>query len=372
MAENINIGSGTGDMSDKNKRALDLYGAFSLAEDKFVDEMLSDETAEKIRAANRRKTLRFRSSVAACAAAVAIVVGIGVIPKHNLDTAKSSKNAGGSNYAAAEKSEAAPQSDNAPNYDGVVGESAEEEAGTNDDQSGAAAPEVPMQAYDEAPADKGSEEIGYSMGSAGGSGKSDRETAAAEEETDNAVSDSAGDEDPELLYTGVYLTFKDGTNWFVGDRIGTDNRGKRVYDENGYVVYTLKGFDPGYMVAVMQGNSCFAAITADFQTGTLAELSGGLNFKDNLYLDYYMTDGETQGLDDSLFRNSALKILTDHAGDYKLDRDFENIDLIGSDGNYVCRIGTEDECFIEPIYITIHDKAILVVCYNAAALFVAE
>ena len=90
MAENINIGNAG---KDKNARALELYEAFSDVRGEYVDEMLDDRTAAEIRAANRRKSMRLRSSLAAFAAVIAIVVGISVIPHGKMESS------GGSNKA---------------------------------------------------------------------------------------------------------------------------------------------------------------------------------------------------------------------------------------------------------------------------------
>ena len=369
MAENINIGNGLGDISDREQRALELCEAFSLAEDKFVDEMMSDEVAEKIRAANRRKTLRFRSSVAACAAVLAIVVGIGVIPMGLLETEKTATSAGDRNFAAAEKSDAAPKSDNADNNCDGAAEYAEE-ARPDDEPQNAIAPEAPAQTTttmamsEEAVID---DKPKTAMGSF--EDRSDAKTAEADE--DNAASEDAESGKKVRLAPGEYLTRADGTDWFVGNNIDRKNCGKLLYNENGYDVYELNGFDNVYMTAVVRDNKCFAAITADFQKGSLAELAHGLKFAGDLHCDQYMSDGEVKELDESVFRNSALRILTEYAVDYDLDPEFKNIDLIG-DGNYICRLGNEGETFVEPIYISIHDKAVLIVCYNAAALFVAK
>ncbi|MCR5123334.1 MAG: hypothetical protein K6B74_13060 [Ruminococcus sp.] len=369
MAENINIGNGLGGISDREQRALELCEAFSLAEDKFVDEMMSDEVAEKIRAANRRKTLRFRSSVAACAAVLAIVVGIGVIPKGQLKTAESAEGAN-NNFVAAEKSDAAPQSDNYDDYDGTTGDKAEEEIGFSDKPQGAAAPESPITTTtamrEEVAPEKKPKTIKGGLGNHG-----NEMTAEAEADEDNAASEDAESGKKVRLAPGEYLTRADGTDWFVGNNIDRKNCGKLLYNENGYDVYELNGFDNGYMTAVVRDNKCFAAITADFQKGSLAELAHGLKFAGELHCDQYMSDGEVKELDESVFRNSALRILTEYAVDYDLDPEFKNIDLIG-DGNYICRLGNEGETFVEPIYISIHDKAVLIVCYNAAALFVAK
>lgn len=95
MSENMSQGT-----SNKGEY---LFGIMSGAKDGFIDEMLSEETAAEIRAANKRSRIRMHSAVAAIAAALALVIGLSALPsKMGLD---STDNAGEQKAVGAERLE---------------------------------------------------------------------------------------------------------------------------------------------------------------------------------------------------------------------------------------------------------------------------
>lgn len=61
-------------------RGAYLFELMSGAEDKYIDEMLSDTAAADIKAANKRSRIRIHSAVAALAAVFVLVIGVSVIP----------------------------------------------------------------------------------------------------------------------------------------------------------------------------------------------------------------------------------------------------------------------------------------------------
>ena len=369
MAENINIGN---TLEKKNDRELALYSAFSEADDKYVNEMLSDETAARIRAEHRRKALRFRSAIAGCAAVFAIVVGLAVIPHGKMD--KSS----GSNFAAAKKAdEAAPAAD-APQY-AEAPEQADNGGGENRGSEEAvttttAAMEENVEAadnYDEdAKAEDGpSAEKDATFDNVGVGGDNDNKgkdkynAPDVKEETESLV--------PMKPVRYDCITLKNGTEWFVGEAIENDSLiGGLISGEDGYEVYELKGFDPGFITAVKNDSGYNAAVTTDLRKDTLAELSGGLGFGEHLFCEkYYGPDGQ-EDISDEQFRSSVLKLMTERGEAYRL--------AAGSDlqadtpGSYLCRIGTDDVTFIKDVVINVAGKNVSVICGKTTVVFTED
>lgn len=367
MAENINIGNTP---EKKYDRELALYSAFSEADGKYVNEMLSDETAARIRAEHRRKALRFRSAIAGCAAVFAIVVGLAVIPHGKLD--KSS----GSNFAAAKKAdEAAPAAD-APQY-AEAPEQADngggEDRGSDEAvTTTAAVREENVEAaenYDEdakaeeAPSDK--KDAAYDNVKIGGNDKEKiKENAPVlEEETESLL--------PMKPVRDGFITLKNGTEWFVGEAVENDSFiGGLISEEDGYEVYELKGFDPGFITAVKNDSGYNAAITTDLRKDTLAELSEGLGFGEHLYCDKYYGSGEPEDISDEQFRSSVLKLITERGEAYRLSSDSDV--QADTPGSYMCRIGTDDVTFIKDVNITVADKTVLVICGKTTVKFTEE
>ena len=379
MAENINIGN-TPEKNDKKERALLLYEAFSEADEKYVSEMLSDATAARIRAEHRRKTMRFRSSLAACAAVLALVIGLSVIPRGGLSKSDSPKEA--KNFAAAERAEdAAPaadapaKSDEAVNADNAETDKTEAVTTTQAAAEAAEGAEVAdekkeeledmdMGQADNTPEPPKSETYDENKPAKQGVAPELPETIKTEEKdkTESVV--------PENTDMKGYIELKDGSGWYVGEYITDEEQcGKLISKEDGFEVYELKGFDPAYIAAVKYDGNCKALITADFRKETLGELAEGLGFKEHLFCEKYLaaeTD-DYEYVSEEMFRNSTLKLLTDYRKDFRLDPGFTG--GIGVANTYLCRIGTENETYIGKVYITIEEDYVIVTCFNASALF---
>ena len=375
MAENINIGNTPDGRFD---RELELYSAFSEVEDKYVDEMLDDAKASRIRAEHRRRTVRIRGSIAACAAVIAIVIGIGVIPRGRLESARSSESAVMNDAAPAKKNNEAAKSDNA---------GAENTADATSDEepmlatTTASAPEVSSESAEEMMEAAPTEEADERNDDYREDAKSDDGDALAENDKtpsgnvqsltpDKKDEASAAEETDKPLAKGDHVTLKDGSGWYVGEVIGEELFGDMILSDRPLAQFRLRGFDDRYITAMIDGGGCRALITDDFNAKDLAELAKGLGFKKHLHCEkYYGSNGEEE-ISEEMFRGSILKLITEHGDRYELDPTFSG--GTGTIGNYICWIGDENDRYISDVYITVSEDAVIVTCCNATAMFVEK
>lgn len=362
MAENINIGNTP---EGKYERELALYSAFSDAEDRFVDEMLDDRKAREIKAANRRKARRFRNTIAACAAAFAIVVGLGVIPhgsSSDMATSNHQKSAEARTDNAV-KEEAAGDTD--------AGGSARSDAPMTTTTAAAPQTEAAEQADEapEAPSEYSFEEVPPNTIESHDGDKKKADSKEGQSLKPEST-EAAKDEDHAQMSSGDYVTLSDGTGWYVGEYIDEALVGELVSKEKGFEVFELEGFDPRFMTVLANSDGCRAMITDDFRTENLAELAEGLNFREHLICDKYYGSNDWEPVSEEKFRNSTLKLMTEYGANYKLDPTFGG--GTGSMGNYMCRIGTKDDTYIGEVNITVFENAVIVTCCNASAMFVEK
>ncbi|MBR1723446.1 MAG: hypothetical protein IJ723_00265 [Ruminococcus sp.] len=210
--------------NERNERAYELYRAVSDVDERYVGEMLDDDLAEKIRAANKRRRITVRSSVTAAAAVFVLVIGIGVLP--NLGGMKKYDSAGDRNENAAvaqqEKSETEEAAaDDTDLYDGETAEAEDiEEEPAYDD------------AMEAAPTDNA--EIAAD------------ENEAYENNKGNAISPDRAYEGEQQYDAYDLVTLEDGRSYLIFDDgdITEDMLGDTLAETEEYVFYELKNIDP--------------------------------------------------------------------------------------------------------------------------------
>ena len=362
----INIG----DNSKRDERALTVYEAFSEADEKYVREMLSDAAAARIREANRKKSFRIKSSVAAIAAVFALVIGLNVIPAGRMN-----KDSGGSAYKTAE----APQGDNAKSatIEGKTNEAEKRDEGAMNDEAPQAVQQEAAAAADEdnTPPPEYAEETETLDGmdkQESADGKTVAGDATLNGNVDSmrpSVTEEAAGDSGAGFGAGEYVKLGNGAEYYVGEELGTDKYcGADISDgataDGDTKACEFKGFDPEYLVVLKHGGRLYAAITADLERSDLSELSEGLHFSEYLRCDGVPGGEKNDEADFESFKSSILE--GKDAGKYVFTDELPKDTGL----TFVCRLGTEDRTFVQPIVITIGDKSVSVTCMNGFGYYV--
>ena len=370
-------------MTDKERNnGFELYKAFSEADSRFVDEMLDDDLAEKIRAANKRRRIRLYSTFAAAAAVVVIAVGLSVFPRESIGKSETAKeniafgensrgnmgageNADGDALYApeAEKAEDAPmniapptttaaETDNAPKtqemFDGEE-QPAEEKAA-----------ELPSSA-----AESSSSKDGFDY-----TGKSSHKGAAVSpvpsddvpyEETppddidlpdlssvdDSSESGGAKDSAPEVDAETVALS--DNVVFALAEEVSNNHRGRLLAEGDGFTLYSFDNCDPEAIVTVERDGVYRAALRVGALPDTLEELAEALDLK--RYLRCEGIEGSETRLTDEQFRDEVLSdLLAD--GDKLTLTDSKPA---GEGITCLCRLGTDRETYADGIMLTVFE-----------------
>ena len=210
-----------------NDRAFELYRAVSDVDEKYVGEMLDDDLAESIRAANRRRRITFRSSVTAAAAVFVLVIGLGLVPRLGgiSKSEYAAKEADHANVAAPE-TQAAEQND-----EDFTGDAPKDFEGAEMD----AAPE-----YNNETEDAEAAEDNF----AGAAPEAEADEAQPERSTPSGKT-------AENYNAGEYkkidlLTLPDGRSYdiYKGFVITQDMLGDTIAEADEYILYELAGIDP--------------------------------------------------------------------------------------------------------------------------------
>ena len=371
-------------MTDKERNnGFELYKAFSEADSRFVDEMLDDDLAENIRAANKRRRIRLYSTFAAAAAAVVIAVGLNAFPRGSIaknETAPeqsitygedkrgnigAGENADGDALFApeAEKSEDAPmnlapptttaaETDNAPQtqemFDGEEQPAEEKaaeqpssvaESSSADDKKGvsgvktdegAAVSPVPSDEmpYEETPPD-------------------DIDLPDLSSVDDSSESGGAEDSAPEVGAETVALS--DNVVFALAEEVSNNHRGRLLAEGDGFTLYSFDNCDPEAIVTVERDGVYRAALRVRALPDTLEELAEALDLK--RYLRCEGIEGSETRLTDEQFRDEVLSdLLAD--GDKLTLTDSKPA---GEGITCLCRLGTDRETYADGIRLTVFE-----------------
>lgn len=322
----MNRGMSQGHFSDKGEY---LFGIMSGSEDRYIDEMLSDETAAEIRAANKRSRIRMRSAVVAVAAGLALVAGISALPNRNglKNDTSFIENAGG-----IEQYDKYDKTDNAESVGDTQDNHYETAEGDNETDG----------IYDNETENDLIKEIV-------GEEQNNYETAH-DELMQNGLQTNKTDE----------LRAENGINYRLSGRAAAAHRGKfETYSSDGTAaIFEFDNFSTDAIALANIGGEYVLLINSDIRAENLGDIFRKFGFRYYLHCGSVSVDGsEDMPYTDADFQSEAWGILfTDAAG-------MAHVAATGSDGRqvtYHCRIGTEEETYAD-IDITACDSGYLLI-----------
>ena len=370
-------------MNNREQNAFYLYGAFSEADSRFVDEMLDDGLAETIRARNKRKKIRMTSAFSAAAAVLVAVVCIGIVPKAKL----ASKDSGGTANSITYNENKHGNMAAGENADGdtlnLAPEQQEETPAAPETQN-TAPPIEQYQSDDEAEKDENApsyeeqtdrEETGAdsaakpdsissanSVKPSGASSESGMiDDFAAFDDFDDITSKDKGGETteenkseetpPAVPENTVFETVSLSQNltFVLGEKVSANHRGRFLAEGDGFAVYEFDNCDHEMIVTVEKDGEYRAAVRGGILPETIGELYYGLDLKRYLRCDGIEGSNESYG--DERFRAEVWdKIFADP------DKSPRTDDEPQTDGvTFLCRLGNDDETFVRDIKITMYD-----------------
>lgn len=336
-------------MKEKNSQGFQLYSLLSEADEKFVAEALDDSIAEDIRAKNRRKMIRMRSALAACAAVVVLVVGLSVMPKDKLEKSDSA------NYLAAddvrEKSENT-QSDTVTQ--GMAQDKTEENtADTSEQKFDDAEQETEM--FDGAEADEPSDEASKNDEAA----QQDGMTAAPK------VSES--------VQAGNGITYQ-------RERMSSEvHMGKFETVTDSGTLYEFDNFPTNAIALLKNGDTYELVVNSLYTSDTLGGVFRDFGFRHYLHCDGAVYGDSAINADDYVFQSEVWgKLFQDPENCKFADTDSLDEQQKQAELTFNCRLSSDDElyCYVKLelnnngfLFITISDvKTLCFECPNAAEI----
>lgn len=334
--------------TDNKDNGLYIYEAFSEAKPEYVDEMLSDSTAENIRRQNRKRTFRLHSAMAACAAVLAVVVGLSVIPRQNLQsgdnthniTDKSTNVYSTDDIAEDEmlenQTEFGINAQDDKNYNDRLDFQDEATADaeiTQDTALTAAEPETPTEEMQE---DNITNDI------IGSDGFTSAENSEGTNQTDLA---------PEIL------TLSDGRQYIFGTPLTQKDFGNPIEQGDDYMAYSFGNFSSDVFICIYMENKICLGIRYDAPPPeNLGELFKALGMRYYLHCNGAGVGEVSFEYTDEKFQKEIWDCVFDDPYNAPLvsaENETENDCLV-----FNCRLGTDIDTYIGDITLTIYPDGI--------------
>lgn len=316
-----------------NNQGEYLFGIMSGAEDRYIDEMLSDDTAAEIKAVNKRSRIRMHSAFAVVAAGLALVIGLSALPDRS---GLKNDEAGVENTVGLEQYEDNNRTDNAElagNTQDKHYDAAEEENETDaiyDNET----EEVPA---DEIAEDKQIPHNGI-----------DGETSGGLMQNGNSASPV------------MELRAENGISYRLSGWSAAEHRGKfESYSSDGTAaIFEFDNFPTDAIALAYIDGEYVILINSDIRAENLGDIFRKFGFRYYLHCDGVSVDGSAaMPYTDADFQSEAWEILfTDAAGMARADAP----DTEGRRVTYRCRIGTDEETYAD-IDITADDGGYLLI-----------
>ena len=346
-----------------------LFGMMSFAKDEFIEEMLSDEQAEEIRAANLRSGItaeqggaveatekpakyspgRIKIALTACAAVFAVIIGLNVVSglgKLNGDS--TAKDGSAKNTVTATE-------DNTDGTAAAADKAEETEEAEQDDA---------------APAEKG--EATY--------GRDDVKTKGILPQQDDAAAENDGDThlaEQELRGTSDTLVIKadNGTSYCLLDAVSVSHKGEKITSYEYYSnsqdaersvldIYRFDDFEPDTFAMIKTIDGGYRLMVKyDLEPETVDDIYSGFRFEELLNCDSWEFDGNITETTTEDFRRDFMDVLFANPAEMTAIDSYKN----SSDRKTIfhCWLGKDDERYID-VDITLYESGRL--CIEMAGM----